>query len=139
MKSLENLREYVDRVNLGGISSAELHSWGMEIADEIEREVAERYMKLPVDADGVPIHVGDVVQFRNDAPVVVNSLGMSSIYENDSGFFARNGGFYGQGTLKNVRHVKPRTLFDVLAEVENGELSIDDAAAEIRELMGVGE
>ena len=31
------------------------------IADEIEREVAERYMELPVDADGVPIRVGDVL------------------------------------------------------------------------------
>ena len=31
------------------------------IAERIEREVAERYMELPVDADGVPIRAGDVL------------------------------------------------------------------------------
>ena len=40
-------------------------------------------------------------------------------------------------TPLECRHVKPRTLENVLAEVENGELSIDGAAAEIRELLGV--
>jgi len=29
------------------------------VADAIEKELKERYMELPVDADGVPIHVGD--------------------------------------------------------------------------------
>lgn len=32
------------------------------IADRIEAELAERYMELPVDADGVPIHVGDELE-----------------------------------------------------------------------------
>ena len=35
------------------------------IADEIEREVAERYMELPLDAGGVPWHLGDVTENGN--------------------------------------------------------------------------
>lgn len=37
-------------------------NWGEQwrkIADEIEAEIADRYMLLPKDADGVPIRVGD--------------------------------------------------------------------------------
>lgn len=40
-------------------------NWGEQwrkIAYEIEREISERYMELPVDADGVPIRVGDVME-----------------------------------------------------------------------------
>ena len=41
------------------------------IADEIEREIAEKYMELPVDADGVPIHVGDTLQLGDTRGEVV--------------------------------------------------------------------
>lgn len=112
----------------------------------IQAEVDERFMELPMDADGVPIRVGDKVQFRNDAPVTVDSIGTGKVYANDSGFFGSNGGFYGQGTLKNVHHVKPRTLESVLQEY-GSEIAdsaskpwseiVDKYAAEIRELMGV--
>ena len=108
----------------------------VKACERIQAEIKERYMLLPLDADGVPIRIGDVVQFRNDAPVIVGSIGASKIYENDTGFFGSNGGFYGQGTLNNIHHVNQRTLENVLAEVENGELSIADAAFEIRELLG---
>ena len=146
LKSIEELRKAFDACTTkAGIKPNEFDtvwitkSCAVQYLDEIETEIAERYMELPLDADGVPIRVGDKVQFRNDEPVTVDSIGTSKVYENDSGFFGSNGGFYGQGTLKNVRHVKPRTLFDVLAEVENGELSINDAESEIRELLGVVE
>lgn len=129
-----------------------------DIADEIEAEIAERFMELPVDADGVPIKPGDIMQFRDDAPVRVDSIGNSKCYVGDFGWFGGNGGFYGKGTLKCCRHVKPRTLEDVLRDVvslcantwkdeksafryydvgnvmESG--NIADFAAEIRELMG---
>lgn len=32
------------------------------IAEEIEQEIVERYIELPVDADGVPIHIGDTLE-----------------------------------------------------------------------------
>ena len=52
MESIEKLRDCTwiggDKVN--------------EYLDEIEREIAERYMELPVDADGVPIEMWDRVE-----------------------------------------------------------------------------
>lgn len=33
-----------------------------KLIDEIEADIAEHYLALPLDADGVPIHVGDVLE-----------------------------------------------------------------------------
>ena len=107
---------------------------------EQQHYIDEHYLLLPVDADGVPIRVGDelcgyglpdggaVVKSLNSHMVIVGRLEGGENY-------AKYGLLW---DAKETRHVKPRTLFDVLAEVENGELSIDDAAAEIREMLGVG-
>lgn len=126
MKLLEELRRIFGNRPFSVDSSTVL-----SIADEIEREIAEHYMELPVDADGVPIHVGDVVAAQDEQPFEVRAFQLDEL-----GWFAieRLGS---QWHVNQLHHVKPRTLFDVLAEVENGELSIDDAAAEIRELIRV--
>ena len=59
MKSIDKLLEWAER---------NASTWGMdeidEIVDEIESEV-EDMVPLPVDADGVPIHVGDVMEWDN--------------------------------------------------------------------------
>lgn len=85
--------------------------------DEIADEIEAAYMKLPVDADGVPIRPGDIMRFRDDAPVRVDSIGNNRWYEGDYGWFGGNGGFYGSGTLRSCRHVKPETVEDIIAEV----------------------
>lgn len=138
IKALEELREKLER----DTSKAKLYptapikhafAEGVTIegyralADAIEAEIAERFMELPVDADGVPIKPGDIMQFRDDAPVRVDSIGNSKCYVGDFGWFGGNGGFYGKGTLKCCRHVKPRTLEDVL----------NDCADEISEKRGI--
>ena len=46
----------IDNDWLGGWNRAVLAT-----VEKIEKEVAERYMELPLDADGVPIRVGDVL------------------------------------------------------------------------------
>jgi len=75
------------------------------IADEIEREISEKYLELPVDADGVPIHVGDCM----------SSVG-GSIYGKVTGISAC---VYIDGELVNgiqLSHVKSRTVEDVLRD-----------------------
>lgn len=76
MEALKKLREQIE-------------SWGgdllwktdvAKIADEIERELSERYMKLPVDADGVPIHVGDAMDDGKVAKMVISDDGEHSVY-----------------------------------------------------------
>lgn len=122
------------------------------IADEIEAEIVERFVELPVDADGVLIHVGDVVQGLGDAgPVQHVELwddGWVVVFEFAPGQFTRYSG-------DAVRHYKPRTIEDVLREFaeevyashadfisidgENAYLlaAINETADEIRELTGV--
>lgn len=99
------------------------------IADEIEAEIEERYMELPVDADGVPVCVGDELDYTDPFGNVFRCT-VQPLLAHDS---------------KCYRHVKPRTLEDVLfdfGEEFEGEMDeiapvIAKYAEEIRELLGV--
>lgn len=84
------------------------------IADEIEREIAEKYMKLPVDADGIPIHVGDLLELGDTRD---NVAALS--YRPDNGelpweWLSRDDGCWYNTAFSH--HVKPRTVEDVLRE-----------------------
>lgn len=145
IKALEDLRVYANgwRNGFGG------HPSDVEtLADRIEREVSQRFIPLPCDEDGVLIHVGDVVQGLGDAgPVQHIELwddGWVVVFEFAPGQFTRYSG-------DAVRHVKPRTVEDVLADFANevarqghqigltGRELAMRYADEIRELMGVKE
>ena len=111
------------------------------IADEIEAEIAECYMELPLDADGVMIRIGDLVDDGNGSgPIKVMSL---TYFEDCCDVNAC-------GMPPHLlRHVKPRTIEDVLRDCawalggKPEEAYLDDDwknvgkyADEIRELMG---
>lgn len=107
-------------------------NWGeqmREIADEIEREISERYMELPVDADGVPIHCGERMRLGNGHEGEVWLIGAFDIMMSDHTCF----------DWAKSRHVKSRTLEDVLQCAGVSVAAIEDVAAEIRKLMGVDE
>ncbi|MBQ9020576.1 MAG: hypothetical protein IJ113_00975 [Eggerthellaceae bacterium] len=102
-------------------------------SNEIEAEIEREWMRLPVDADGVPIRVGDTMTDGVKRRVVL-AVSADSWQGDDS--------YYGYSPT-SFRHVKPRTVEDVLAEfagdVRNGKWSLDMEqryADEIRELMG---
>lgn len=132
MTSLESIEKLRDRVNPMMPLNAEI------IAREIEREIAEKYMELPVDADGVLIRIGDTVSEVGDCvPMKVMSL---TFYEDcvDVNACGMN--------PKLLLHVKPRTVEDVLRDCCNewNEHCGDDwesgvyakYASELRELLG---
>ena len=142
IESVGKLRDYASR-------NQRVSGWMTainRIADEIEREIAERYMELPVDADGVPIRVGDKLEYRGltfDAFSVAEDVVFREC-DFKSGRYTVD--VYDHS---DVRHVKPRTLEDVLEEyydkrgrdeADNCALNADELtakyAAEIRELMG---
>jgi len=77
------------------------------IADEIEAEIAKRFMELPVDADGVPIKPGDMVgsEISKRKRVWMVSSSAFAVYGDLSGY-----------NPKAFTHVKPRTLEDVMRE-----------------------
>lgn len=104
--------------------------------DAIEAEIAERYMHLPLDADGVPIHVGDEMELDNEK-FVVCAVAPGRVHRWD----IHNIGELDRGTVAyppdSLHHFKQRTIEDVLQDAGVSVASIEDVAAEIRELLGV--
>lgn len=104
------------------------------IADEIEREIVEHYMELPVDADGVPIHVGDILE-RVDGGPIQQACCIGPYGFNDAPIWC----------ARDFRHVKPRTVEDVLCDMIHEyactDMTTEQTAAkyavEIRDLLGV--
>ena len=83
----------------------------LDALNAIDDELSEKYMLLPVDADGVPIHVGDtVIDFKTERSVVAiaeNVIVMDGYTDGDS---------IRIGYAFNHHHVKPRMVVDVLLE-----------------------
>lgn len=109
MKSINKLREYVDRQQDEYNNHNVSFVWQLStIADEIEAEIAERYMLLPCDYDGEPLHIGDITNEGKIARMIVRDDGESSVYVYKLPNVLREFACY------EVEHVKPRTLEDVL-------------------------
>lgn len=131
MESIEKLREKLAK---------SMDTWFKRelvcIADEIEAEIAEKYMELPLDADGVPIHCGDRIISEEGRKGDVYLIGVSELMTRLCTYHK----------TAEVHHVKPRTLEDVLEDafiecdedygIDRTEV-IERYAAEIRELLGV--
>lgn len=121
IKALEKLRGLRDEVTNQMVDNPNLVCWRAEgIADEIEREISERYMELPVDADGVPIHVGDDMANEEIGPLrVLGVFSTGFIWVDDAGecFEASLLG------RSKYHHVKPdpikELLEELVAKVEN--------------------
>lgn len=99
MDSVDKLREYA-------AYNCRVKGWKDDLkslADGIEAEVESEYMKLPVDVDGVPIRVGDKIEHRGHTGDVW-LFGANEIMCTDRVCYP----------IGECRHVKPRTLEDVL-------------------------
>lgn len=135
MESVDKLRDYCDKLKRvdDNCVSAEYVAERCAIdvrgmADAIEREVAERFVELPVDADGVPIHVGDVMERVDGGPSQQAGCVCSAGF-NDAPIWC----------ARDFRHAKPRTVEDVLRDAGVSVAAVSDVAAEIRELLEVDE
>ena len=115
MESIEKLRESLkDCTRETGVEPNQFGTYWITaracdmLIDEIEAEIESRYMLLPVDADGVPIRIGDTVREMDDCvPMKVMSL---TFYEDcvDVNACGMN--------PKLLFHVNPRTIEDILAD-----------------------
>lgn len=147
MKSIDKLREYVDEQQDEYNNHNVSFVWQLStIADEIEAEIAERYMLLPCDYDGEPLHIGDITNEGKVARMIVRDDGESSVYVYKLPNVLHEFACY------EVEHVKPRTLEDVLREYGKAyhahmadnymnydgtdEQVVEKYADEIRELLG---
>ena len=145
MESIEKLRELLK----GCGCSDQCYSCGINfhgnIADEIEAEIAEKYMLIPRDADDRCIEVGDHME-HDGRRFVVNGI---TLWHNTWRVITdseRFDGSFDMRVARECRHVKPRTIEDVLADfaskqhgitTEENDALIAECAEEIRELMEV--
>ena len=122
------------------------------IADEIEAEIERDYMRLPVDADGVPIHISDVLECDANGykgTFTVFAIGNNTVVGNHDIEWIRDNSSKWFHVASFCCHVKPRTLEDVLRDVWNEALDyaksdmwrnpdevFAERADEIRELLG---
>lgn len=101
----------------------------LEQENERLRDASERgddWIKLPLDADGVPIRVGDVVEWRDHSgkwheQTRVVAITDDGCYLYDSGLFHVN--------RADIRHIKPDTWESILADAlgcEPNEVAEDD-------------
>ena len=148
MESIEKLRKMDDDelIAFGNGQYGKDYRHG-HIADEIEAEIAEKYMLLPVDADGVPIKPRDNVDTGMGDKGPVGHLeywypnSWVAVIEYKPGQFTRYDPLA-------IRHVKPRTVEDVLHDMlyeaadacADGNTKIEDCIAKYAaELRMVGE
>ena len=95
--------------------------WLLSLVDEIEREVAERYMLLPVDADGVPIRIGDLLECseygnQTERFTVYGYTTEYSTWTGDTATLMATNENSTEFYCDRCHHVKPRTIEDVLRE-----------------------
>lgn len=136
LESIERLRESLSDCTIkAGVEPSDTY-WITARAcdiliDEIESEIAEKYIELPVDADGVPIHVGDVLEYDYGDDLRGTRMVCALIYDGtrtkefdggiwDFEFDGDDGGSRNVNCMSDFyecnRHVKPRTVEDVLEE-----------------------
>lgn len=142
IESIEKLRESLkDCTSEAGVEPNRFDTYWITaracdmLIDKIEAEIAERYMLLPCDADGVPWHIGDAIKGHGELRCMsLDKYGWA---------------FAGSTAIdpRLHRHAKPRTIEDVLVDMLETAVGYSDAhtevslvavekyADEIRELM----
>lgn len=123
MESIEKLRTVARNMAKGmNLENHEECNLLLIIADEIEREIAEKYIELPVDADGVPICVGEDVVRTNDRlqPEVVRVIGVSG-----GSVFFKHDGRIKQNVAHNLHHAKPVTAKSMVLDVVSAFMGIN--------------
>jgi len=142
-----NSREIIDHMQLypSCVFDGEwLDAWHRSFDKELEafeREIAESYMRLPVDADGVPIRVGDKLKrpIKDKRSIyVVESLkfdGKTWWYGVDNtDFYACDCSSHAKRTIEDVLH---EFRYRVFVDGEEEREITAKYADELRGMMGV--
>lgn len=140
IKALEKLREKIslDVNNPWSDLKGDL----LAMCDKVEAEITERYIELPRLCDGI-IKPGDTIESLYDGESFIKDVD-ALIWDGDRWDFDlsdEDGDTRDCASLDDFyecsRHVKPRTLEDVLQCAGVSIAAIGDVAAEIRELLVV--
>lgn len=115
IESIEKLRESLkDCAREAGVEPNRFDTYWITaracdmLIDEIEAEIESRYMELPCDADGVPIHPGNRVELDGKGGEVW-LVGTTDVMCNDGMSYR----------AVAVNHAKPDPLKELLSELAN--------------------
>lgn len=111
----------------------------MSITDELQRFIDEHYQLLPVDADGVPIHVGDVMEWPDGSTFDVVGISANTLF-----YVERDFDDSAQWTAAhNKRHHQPDSWERIMDDAEKLARGDNAAVMELvercRRLAGEGE
>ena len=87
-----------------------------QICDEIDHELESEYVKLPVDADGVTLHIGDEVTLYGPYDYKVRGI---SFYDDRVCVSYRSEHGCGSDLASRFHHYRKPTLEDVLREFKS--------------------
>jgi len=144
LESLDRLRDEIKHHLIGCEQT-----W-YALADEIEREIERDFMRLPVDADGVPIHVGDELcgygHPGGGVQVAMVSESCVIVREDLNHNPAKHGLLW---VANETRHVKPDKLKERVMEwldswgcsydFDGVDRAADELCADIREMAKDGD
>lgn len=85
-----------------------------------------QWVKLPVDADGVPIHVGDELTNGEDLPARVWALMLAG-----DGWWCKSGESFILVAPSDLRHVKPDSWESIIEDTANFALDTQHTAGRI--------
>lgn len=132
VETCDKLSEYADKLRVyPGVMSFDQVARGIDsiaedIESEIEAEISDRYMPLPLDADGVPCRVGDMLIYDGSEHEVL-AVDTRCVWFD----IARRTIALEPFPADECHHVKPRTIEDVLDDyrrelVETWACTLDD-------------
>ena len=81
--------------------------------DAVEREISERYVELPLDADGVPICVDDLLRLPNGKVTAVRFITF-----NDAGWLINDSGWFPDRVTHYQHDSWERIIEDAMAYKE---------------------
>lgn len=122
IESLEKLRKGLDAWTRakGEYETVSITRSGLlKHLDDIEREVEERYIELPKDMNGVPIHVGDKVRTSLGSTYVVSRITREDFKGTTTWYIEDFASHYSLGP-EDLTLCKPPTVEDVLREFGRG-------------------
>lgn len=89
-------------------------------ADRIDERIEREYVKLPVDADGVPIHVGDEMEWPDGSTFDVVGISANTLF-----YVERDFDDSAQWTAAhNKRHHQPDTWERIIEDAVNDEAGV---------------
>lgn len=123
MSITDELREIAAKTERASGRCEKLYRGDLDhAADRIDERIEREYAKMPVDADGVPIRVGDTVEEVGEDPTRYTVCGVGTLQDRPAVFYgnpSKYGYADGWDFAENVCHVQPDSWERIIGDAAN--------------------